>query len=65
MDKRKIIQGSGLAAILGTLSVAGVQYQENKALTEALNATQHALSVMADKYEHLVQDCINRIDRPR
>jgi len=58
--KAKIVSGSGLAALIGSLTITGLQYQENTAITDALSATQHALEVMADRYERLVNKCVNQ-----
>jgi len=60
--KGKIATGSGLVALIGTLTVSGLQYQENTALTDALKATQSALGVMGERYEKLVNMCMERID---
>lgn len=62
--KEKIVNGSGIAAIIGTLAVSGLQYHENSALKEVQNATQHALEVMADRYERLVNLCMEN-ETPR
>jgi hypothetical protein len=59
----KIVNGSGIAAIIGTLAVSGLQYHENAALKEVQSATQHALEEMANRYERLVNRCINETPR--
>jgi len=61
--KGKIVNGTGLAAIIGSLTLSGLQYHENQALKEVVFATQHALSVMGDRYERLTMDCLTRIER--
>lgn len=61
--KGKIVSGSGIAAILGAFTVSGLQYHENVALVDSNKATYHALEVMGDRYESLVNQCMERIDR--
>ena len=58
----KVVSGSGLLALIGSLTVSGMQYQENNALANALSATQTSLSEQARVYHDLVNICINRID---
>jgi len=48
--KNKIVNGSGIAALIGSLTITGLQYQENTTMTEALRATQSALAVMGERY---------------
>jgi len=60
--KGKIVNGSGIAALIGSLTVTGLQYQESSAMKEALFATQSALNVMGQRYENLVNTCLERID---
>lgn len=60
--KEKIVQGSGLAALIGTIAVSGLQYHENTALVESNKATQQALTVMGERYERLVNQCMSIID---
>jgi len=62
-NKDKIVNGSGIAAIIGTLAMSGLQYHENSALKEALFATQSSLAVMGERYEKLVNECLSRLDR--
>lgn len=59
----KIVNGSGIAAIIGSLAFSGLQYQENSALKEVVFSTQSALSVMGERYEKLVNECLMRVDR--
>jgi len=61
--KDKIVNGSGIAAIIGTLAMSGLQYHENATLKEALFATQASLAVMGERYERLVTECLTRVDR--
>jgi len=63
--KEKIVNGTGLAAIIGTLAVSGLQYHENVALKEVQIATQTALGVMGERYERLVNMCMENNETPR
>ena len=68
--KNKIVNGSGLAALIGSLTISGLQYHENSALKEALFSTQSSLNIMgeryekmSDRYEKLVLTCLDKVDR--
>lgn len=61
--KSKIVNGSGLAALIGSLTISGLQYQENSALTVALKDSQTALTIMSERYEKLVNLCLDKVDR--
>lgn len=61
--RAKIVSGSGIAAIIGSLTLSGLQYHENAALKEVVFSTQHALGVMGERYERLVGECLERVDR--